>query len=69
MRRTIQLLTILLLTSAATAFADADRIAISALSRWNGQWLIVNVLWEFQSQNREQFQARSQSHINESKEQ
>ena len=30
MRRSIRMLTILLLTSAATAFADADRIAISA---------------------------------------
>jgi len=29
------------------------------LARWNGRWLIVNVLWEFRPEYRKQFEARS----------
>ncbi len=36
------------------------------LAQWNGQWLIINVLWEFAPEHRQKFQTRNRSHDEES---
>ena len=35
------------------------------LGRWNGQWLIVNVLWEFRPNYRKQIETGSRSRVGE----